>query len=92
MAKGREAMPPHVRFQTYTLRYNQMKWITLDALEKHWERAEIDAELVDEGHVPHQDEERRGVHDRAARRARRRWTRRIRRGWSSTSRSWSARR
>jgi len=47
--KGRVVMPPKVRFQTYTLRYNQMKWITLDALERHWERAEIDAELVDEG-------------------------------------------
>ena len=42
-------MPPQVRFTTYTLRYPTMKWITLDALEKHWERADIDAELVDEG-------------------------------------------
>jgi hypothetical protein len=49
MAKGRENMPPRVRFQTYTLRYNRMKWITLDALEQHWEKAEIDAQLVDEG-------------------------------------------
>jgi hypothetical protein len=49
VAKGREVMSPHVRFQTYSLRYNQCKWITLDALEQHWERAEIDATLVDEG-------------------------------------------
>ncbi|MEA3213622.1 MAG: hypothetical protein QOE70_6679 [Chthoniobacter sp.] len=49
MQKGREPLAPHVRFVTYTLRYNQMKWITVDALEKHWERAEIDAQLVDEG-------------------------------------------
>jgi dienelactone hydrolase len=49
IAKGTPAMPPHVRFTTYTLRYNVMKWITVDALEKHWERADIDAELVDEG-------------------------------------------
>lgn len=49
IAKGRAVMPPKVRFQTFTLRYHTMKWITLDALEQHWERAEIDAELVDEG-------------------------------------------
>lgn len=49
MAKGREVMPPKVRLQTYTLRYNQMKWITLDALEQHWVKADIDAQLVDEG-------------------------------------------
>ncbi len=51
VAKGREPLAPHVRFVTYTLRYNQMKWITVDALEKHWERAEIDAQLVDEGTI-----------------------------------------
>ena len=49
IAAGTPAMPPKVRFTTYTLRYPTMKWITLDALERHWERADIDAELVDEG-------------------------------------------
>jgi len=49
VARGREPMAPRVRFQTCTLRYHQMKWITLDALERHWTRAELDAELVDEG-------------------------------------------
>jgi hypothetical protein len=47
--KGREEMPAKVRFTTYTLRYHKMEWIEIDALEKHWERAHIDAELVDEG-------------------------------------------
>src|SRR5205823_789486 len=27
-------------------RYNQMKWITVDALDQHWIRADIDAEIV----------------------------------------------
>jgi hypothetical protein len=49
VAKGRPALPPRVRFTTYTLRYNKMDWIEVDALEKHWERADMDAELVDEG-------------------------------------------
>jgi hypothetical protein len=45
--RGREPMPPHVRFTTYTLRYHKMEWLTIDALEQHWERADIDAQLVD---------------------------------------------
>jgi hypothetical protein len=49
ISKGTSVMPPHVHLTTYTLRYNVMKWITVDGLEKHWERADIDAELVDEG-------------------------------------------
>ena len=49
VAKGREAIPAMVRFTTYTLRYNKMEWIEIDALEKHWERADLEAEMVDEG-------------------------------------------
>jgi len=49
VAKGRDPLPVHIRFATYSLRYNQCKWITLDALEQHWEKSEIDAKLVDEG-------------------------------------------
>ncbi len=49
VAKGREPMPPHIRFETYSLRYNECKWIRLDALDQHWEKAEIDATLADEG-------------------------------------------
>jgi dienelactone hydrolase len=44
-AKGREPMPHKVRFTTWTLRYNQMEWITVDALEHHWERARADASV-----------------------------------------------
>jgi dienelactone hydrolase len=43
--KGRDPMPHQVRFTTWTLRYNQMEWITVDALEHHWERARVDANL-----------------------------------------------
>ena len=46
LAVGRAEMPRKVRFTTYTLRYPTMKWITLDALERHWERADIEAELM----------------------------------------------
>lgn len=50
-AKGREPIPSRVRFATYTLRYNTMKWVTIDAIDKHWERAEIDAQIADEGTI-----------------------------------------
>lgn len=42
---GRDPLPPAVHFETFTLRYNEMAWVTLDALEKHWEQARIDAVL-----------------------------------------------
>ena len=45
VAKGRELMPLKVRFTTWTLRYNRMEWITVDALEHHWQRARVDAEI-----------------------------------------------
>ena len=44
-AKGREATPTKVRLTTWTLRYNTMKWVRIEALEKHWDRARVDAEL-----------------------------------------------
>ena len=31
--------PDHVRFVTYTTRYNRSYWVSLDGLEKHYERA-----------------------------------------------------
>ncbi len=45
-ARGRNPVPPRVRFTTWTLRYNQMLWVTLDGMEKHWERARVDADIV----------------------------------------------
>lgn len=45
--RGRDPLPKSIRFVTYTLRYNQMEWITIDAMSKHWEPARIDGELRD---------------------------------------------
>jgi hypothetical protein len=47
VAKGRNPIPRQVKFTTYTLRYNQMFWVTVDGLEQHWERARVDAEIKD---------------------------------------------
>ena len=43
--KGRDPLPRQVKFVTYTLRYPKMKWIEIEGLEEHWERAQIDAEI-----------------------------------------------
>src|SRR5262245_60802527 len=38
-----QSSPDHIRFLTYTTRYNRCYWVSLDGLEKHYERAEVDA-------------------------------------------------
>jgi pimeloyl-ACP methyl ester carboxylesterase len=44
-ARGRAPLPSHIRFITYTLRYNTAAWITVDGLGRHWERAIVDAAI-----------------------------------------------
>jgi len=44
-AKGRNPWPRQIRFTTWTLQYNRMRWVVVDGLEKHWERARVDAEV-----------------------------------------------
>jgi pimeloyl-ACP methyl ester carboxylesterase len=47
VARGRNPVPRRVRFTTWTLRYNKMLWVTVDGLHEHWERARVDAQIVD---------------------------------------------
>ncbi len=47
--RGADPYPRKVVFTTWTLAYNRMKWVTVDSLAKHWERARVEAELTDEG-------------------------------------------
>ena len=42
MKRGR-VVPDHVRFVTYTTRYNHDYWVTVDGLQRHFERADVDA-------------------------------------------------
>ncbi len=51
LTKGRETVPARVRFTTWMLRYNRMYWVTIDGMNREWDRARIDAELV--GHAIH---------------------------------------
>jgi len=44
-----QSSPDHIRFLTYTTRYNRDYWVSLDRLEKHYERAEVDAQRTGGG-------------------------------------------
>ncbi|MDF1862305.1 MAG: prolyl oligopeptidase family serine peptidase [Verrucomicrobiales bacterium] len=43
--QGRRRVPPAVRFVTFTLRYNRMHWVQVDALTEHWEEGRVEAFL-----------------------------------------------
>lgn len=45
VAKGRDPLPKQIRFTTYTLRYNSMRWVTVDELQEHWEQARLNADI-----------------------------------------------
>jgi len=44
-----QSSPDHIRFLTYTTRYNRDYWVSLDGLTQHYERAEVDAQRNDGG-------------------------------------------
>ncbi len=48
-AVGRNRTPREVHFTTWTLRYNEMAWVRIDAMEE-WKKAKVDAKLT-----PHPD-------------------------------------
>ncbi|VTT99391.1 prolyl oligopeptidase family protein : Prolyl oligopeptidase family protein OS=Singulisphaera acidiphila (strain ATCC BAA-1392 / DSM 18658 / VKM B-2454 / MOB10) GN=Sinac_5332 PE=4 SV=1: Peptidase_S9 [Gemmataceae bacterium] len=47
VAKGKPAVPEQIKFTTFTLRYNQCAWVTVEGLAKHWERARVEGEIKD---------------------------------------------
>src|SRR6266446_3192019 len=44
-----QTSPDHIRFLTYTTRYNHDYWLSIEGLERHYERAEVDAQRSDGG-------------------------------------------
>ena len=52
-------LPESFDFVTYTLKYNQMSWVTIDALGEHWARASVRARLVGDSAVEVVTPERR---------------------------------
>jgi len=57
----RQTSPDHIRFVTYTTRYNECFWITLDQLEKTV-RAGRSGRYTERRHDSDQDEEHRSIH------------------------------
>ena len=47
--RGLELHPARVAFTTWTLKYNQCHWIEVLGLEQHYARADIEAQVVDDG-------------------------------------------
>lgn len=43
--RGRVLMPTRLDFETHSLRYNRMKWLTIDRLGSHWSRAVVRAAI-----------------------------------------------
>src|SRR5437667_578413 len=44
-----QSSPDHIRFLTYTTRYNRDYWVSLDGLTQHYDRAEVDAQRTGGG-------------------------------------------
>jgi predicted esterase len=42
---GRNPAPSEIRFTTWTLRYNKMFWVTVDAMGEEWQRARVNAKI-----------------------------------------------
>ena len=47
-AAGRKRVYRSVDFVTYTLKYNRMGWVVIDALGEHWSKASVRAHIVDD--------------------------------------------
>ena len=43
---GRPFLPRRIKFVTYTLKYNEVDWVTINGLKQHWEEARIEAEVI----------------------------------------------
>ncbi|MFN7935296.1 MAG: prolyl oligopeptidase family serine peptidase [Bryobacteraceae bacterium] len=51
LERGRDPYPRVIKFTTFTLAYNRMKWVVIDGMAEHWERATVIAEAVNEREV-----------------------------------------
>jgi dienelactone hydrolase len=50
--KGRNSAPDRIKFTTWTVRYNKCQWLEVDGLERHWERATVEAVIQPRGTDP----------------------------------------
>ena len=50
-AKGQDRAPKKIRFVTWTLKYNHCHWLEVLGMEEEYKRAELDAEVADDGTI-----------------------------------------
>jgi len=50
-ANGRDPFPKQVHFVTWTLKFDRCDWLQVLGLQSHYQRAEIDARVADDGSV-----------------------------------------
>jgi hypothetical protein len=50
-AKGTDRAPRHLRFVTWTLKYNACHWLRVLGLGEHYARAELEADVADDGSI-----------------------------------------
>jgi dienelactone hydrolase len=46
VAKGRDLWPKVIKFQTFTLRYNECAWVGIDGMKEHWTAARVEADIA----------------------------------------------
>ena len=51
VAKGRYGNPARIRFVTYTLQYPRCGWVQIEGMERHYERARVDASVSGKGYT-----------------------------------------
>ncbi len=51
VAKGQQDNPPRVHFVTYTLKYPSCSWVEIVGLDRHYQRAVVDAEQTNDGYT-----------------------------------------
>jgi len=49
--KGLEPFPTHIRFVTWTLKYDRCHWLRVLGLEEHYARAELEASVAEDGTI-----------------------------------------
>jgi pimeloyl-ACP methyl ester carboxylesterase len=49
MLKSADKVPSHLQFVTYTTRFNECYWLTVEGLDETYKRAEVDATRSDDG-------------------------------------------
>jgi hypothetical protein len=54
-AQGLDHAPRHLRFVTWTLKYNRCHWLEVLALQEHYARAELEARVAGDGTVEVQE-------------------------------------